>query len=1286
MSVFQISAPAHLSIFVTHPISGMPVSGLPLYAEVAAPRIIPPPPLDEHFREPLRAALIEEEPDIDVAARDRIEAAVLQAIAANLDPASLAHLSNDGNLVKELAHQVFRRLHEMANQGRLADIPLAELEGLVKEALRRAAEELGLGLQPEAEATGVIWAEPLGVLVTDHVGYASFDLKRLRTEVQWLLTEAIEARRQDANAATNLSIWIYPYGYPGKFDAFSQARFAYDAVVARLALNGLAEPMNLSNMGPRSLQNPSLTDWRLSPASFAATPKSLVGEDGCEQLVPSNVALKEFVLRQVVRVDKPPAGLNLHSSYKFAYVDDYKVSWFSLGHSLGEILYSLPLAPAESVKLAVIDWSWDSLTKRDETTKLTEDVLHQTHRDRTITETVKAAIQEYQHGSSFMGGKASSVGGSGGANLGVVGLGAAAGSAWSLGGSTASSDGSRELAAENVQRLSDSFSQASSAQRELNSTVVIQARQEEQESIQTRTFTNYNHSHTLTILYYEVLRHFRITVEWVRRRPAVLAKIPTRIDQFDTAALIGHRHVLEAALLDPSLKSGFDVLEKQEMIREFQAANKIDPNKQPGPPFWEGDLEFTMFELGIKLTDNEADELPDPLVVYVITAEHGIAEKRLELHYVYKGGHMNEDDNAIHNLNSGGRFNEDSSGYGTFVKPRDHNTGQYVGVKWKEISGFQFEKWGDNAMRISFLSIMAFGKEGVVVHLTAPEGWRDVDLHLIPNEPGSQSFTWFNRPGARPALPPPILSPEQSLTQEEIHQIKKLTNHFERYKDYYNRAILLGSDPTSIAIAFENAPWSNNGHLEDHADPTPLEVFGSYVAYPMAKQGAQTDDTLAVDLAAALNGNDPNRRAWAQDKLDNMDGGERQEMLGLIALASVKSERLITLPTRGVFAEGKLGHCNVSEEIDNTRFWKWEEHPIPFEAPGINPVTPITPSPQAVEAAPTAFPQSLVNIVNPSPAPDPTGLGAALSLLGTPNIFRDMSGRQEVADLLKKLSDNTIAIAEAANRAREIQAKYGSDLDKNQKDLELGQTQAGAEVARAALQQRREEIQQVKPAEAQDAIKLSESEVRKGNKTPEQHKEYSNTVQANVKGAQPKKKPKSNLTLQINLEGYGGRRLVGRFGVTVKQHGIDVGFLMATDFSDLGYLKVGVLNDYDDNRYDVIVEGEVLGGVGINAMLKGGSTVVIPRADFDLYDYFYLKAVAQYEVFEYETTKSDEITKEVASRIGGSLEGSYKQIISMAVEGGGEWKDGQSHTVEHAVKVKVAYYTGGFVVAYNKGD
>lgn len=537
MLSFKSSRPTHLSIFVSDPNTGQPVARLPLYAEVVVPRIVPLSPPEIRVLEPMRAALLHVDPSATGAVGDRVEQAAQQALGETVDSAGRDTLAADPQKVRELFERVFKDVLVTAARQRMADITPAELKTRTAAALKRAAAEFGLVLVSSPADTCAIWAEPLGVLMTDHVGYASFDLKRLRPEVYQMLAAAIDARSEDPEAVLAVAIWVHPYGHPGRFDALAQGRFAFDAVVARLPVHALELPPSVVNMGPRALQKPSLVDWRLSPTSFAASPKALVGEHGCEELVPSNLALHEFVLRQVVRLSDPLPGITLPEAYKPAYVDEYKVSWFSLGHSLGEILYSLPLAPGESVKLAVVDWSWDSLTKRDEHTRLTEDVLHQTHRDRTITETVKAGLKELQHGSSFMGGVATSVGASG--ELGPVA--ATGGNAWSLGGSTATSDGSRDLAAENVQRLSDSFSQASSAQREINSTVVILAREEEKESIQTRTFTNYNHSHTLTILYYEVLRHYRVNVEWVRRRPAILAKVPTRIGSFDATTLIGHR-------------------------------------------------------------------------------------------------------------------------------------------------------------------------------------------------------------------------------------------------------------------------------------------------------------------------------------------------------------------------------------------------------------------------------------------------------------------------------------------------------------------------------------------------------------------------------------------------------------------------------------------------------------------------------------------------------------------------------------------------------------------------
>jgi len=107
--------------------------------------------------------------------------------------------------------------------------------------------------------------------------------------------------------------------------------------------------------------------------------------------------------------------------------------------------------------------------------------------------------------------------------------------------------------------------------------VVVQAHEAQRESIETRTFTNYNHSHTLTILYYEILRHFRVQTEWARRRPVVLLKPPAiSFDDTSIEDLIrSKRPILESVLLDPSLAPGFDALEKLQISRENYRLHKI---------------------------------------------------------------------------------------------------------------------------------------------------------------------------------------------------------------------------------------------------------------------------------------------------------------------------------------------------------------------------------------------------------------------------------------------------------------------------------------------------------------------------------------------------------------------------------------------------------------------------------------------------------------------------------------------------------------------------------------
>jgi hypothetical protein len=424
---------------------------------------------------------------------------------------------------------------------------------------------------------------PLGLLGTDHVGYASFDLTILRniTDVQQLLKSATQAGvilnaqvRDELNPFITLTgIWVFPFCDPiMKVDCLKDGDVATDFVVLRLELNETDLSERVFDRPMASLQNPNILDWRMSPGSFSLSSSLLVGEDGCETLLPANLATQQFRFRQVVRSNRVNSSDN-KQKYRFGHVLEYTTEWFSVGHSLGQILYSLPLAPGEKIKIAIIDWSRSDAASRTEDTKLNERLLHEQLRDRSLSESVRALLQEWQEGSTFMGGVGQSVGGGG--NIGVVSVGV--GQTMSLGGGSSSSSGTRDLSADTVQRISDSFHQASTAVRELRSTVVVQAEQSETNQLKTRVIANYNHSHALTILYYEVLRHYRVVTRLASTRLALLVDYSQRKFKFeDISFLISRRRVLQPNLLDPSLAGLFDALVR---IKTAQAKLSVEKAK-----------------------------------------------------------------------------------------------------------------------------------------------------------------------------------------------------------------------------------------------------------------------------------------------------------------------------------------------------------------------------------------------------------------------------------------------------------------------------------------------------------------------------------------------------------------------------------------------------------------------------------------------------------------------------------------------------------------------------------
>jgi len=130
--------------------------------------------------------------------------------------------------------------------------------------------------------------------------------------------------------------------------------------------------------------------------------------------------------------------------------------------------------------------------------------------------------------------------------------------------------------------------------------------------------------------------------------------------------------------------------------------------------------------------------------------------------------------------------------------------------------------------------------------------------------------------------------------------IARLVDHLNANRIYYTAAIIGGGDAGNRYLVLTQFTDGYGNNLTDIVDNTVAGTVGNYLAFPLR----------------------------SQDYLP-------REFQGQVALPDEPDERLITMPTPGVFAESQLGSCSACEKIDDTRFWDWQQSPCPEEAPDI---------------------------------------------------------------------------------------------------------------------------------------------------------------------------------------------------------------------------------------------------------------------------------------------------------------------------------------------------------------
>ena len=821
----------------------------------------------------------------------------------------------------------------------------------------------------EEPETGTVQRITLGILASDHAGYLSFDLSNLVTP---------------ENSEQIRSIWVAPvYDEDARIDVLPGLRHSIDPWIVPIKVERSEIPEGTEALRLTSMQCVDVTDWKVSPGSFATDNVAILGEGGCEELLLSRAIERSFRFSQIVReISETPNALSpatlatcetgqsvvgiianqapapLLASlfpgsvcYRRGALLEYEMTWQPIGHGLGQVLYSLPLAPCESVNIAIIDWAREDQVFRGEETQFGEQLLHRQRRDRVIDETVRATLDEWQRGGSFMGG------------LAVAGVFDEIAGTLGLGGSYSTSSGTRRVAADTTQRLADGILQSSSATRRLNSTVVVQASQRERETLQTRTVANHNHCHAMTVLYYEVVRHYCVMTRLARKQDVILVKYPIiEFKRDQLAILLRYRLILEKVLLDPKLSSCFDIAQRLYCAElDFDPANVVlAPDDfelrtlrlmtRTGPRTTERDsyTQRTYVNVLTHLEDTipcRVIEPPRPLSVGVGMTTHPVDQFHLE--GIRTAGIPSPQPSQ---LTPGAELFftlEPSAVEGLSIIPKP-------------------VRWG-NVKQIEFTASEGGGWELAHVRATTSHDGHDWilfggDVGQIVNAEHSVLLDVTPYGGPR--------RPDQTLTAEERCCLERLINHLNDNKLYYNRAIWLAEDPDQRAQRFDGYSFqvgTERGRLIDFIENRIVGVVGDYIALPVA----EGEDAFSQRIGTAL------------------------------------EERIVSVPTRGAFAEAKLSHCNACEKRDVTRFWDWQESPCP-EPPEITGISPGSRARDLLEATPSAMPQPTVGIQAPAEAPAPTGMGAVLELLGRPDIFRDMSGQQELAGLLTTLVQGAV--------------------------------------------------------------------------------------------------------------------------------------------------------------------------------------------------------------------------------------------------------------------------------------
>lgn len=834
----------------------------------------------------------------------------------------------------------------------------------------------------------------------------------------------------------------------------SSDRFPY-GVLFRLTDPALSQPSVRFHLPHRDRdeRGSALTYYGpLSPAARVAGAVSRLRFQLSER-VPLDRPLDVEAFREGLAVERPVGGIPVAGSLSVGYVVQMAQRWTPLGLALGDLVYSLPLAPGEQQRMAVTERTSTSTVVESERVDSAEQMSFAERDDTSATATFASAFNEVASGGSHYDTEASSfsvaaaVGGGGVFPFGCVAGGVATsfGTSSSSGNTSTWMSGARSSTSNAAQATHSSVQRQAAARRTSSRTAMRLASAHESTEVVTKVITNHNKTRALTMQYWEVQRLFDVStvvegVNLVCLVPLEVVKflprgLPPRLtDAPDTRDEVLDRY--------GRMLTHADVLTRVVPARHRRGLTLLTDFAANPSTAVADQSAATVETLDLALTGTF---LPTDEVSVTVLGQRGVrvGPIRLEGDPSYEpptGPDAFASEEALFGALRTARRNTAAARTWTasVALPPSMARQDVVGFEVRRRAGrldYSFAPPAVADLKVAGVVLGSLGEQALKAAFERPSVAKAFAADRVERELGGPLVTAFSAelpaatgggsavqvvgrgfPGAVElpvaAYPVPARGIPPVLSYASVLEIEKTFQWVVRNTMTCSIAVFASLTPEERAVMLERyeigLPPDAEGRprrgvpLISCITNNVLGYFGNCMVLPFM---IPAEMTTATGLTTAK----------VQDALTRFhtDGFD-------------PPRSTIALPTKGVLGEAVLGHCPSAEKIDLTRFWNWQDSPgdvapeiASVGAPGQslsggltapNTLTALTPQIQNFSMAPVAADTTLAAALVAA-AKDQKGFEAGvltnagnLSTLGSKTIETAESARKDALEQATKLA------------------------------------------------------------------------------------------------------------------------------------------------------------------------------------------------------------------------------------------------------------------------------------------